>query len=156
MNCSFSGTTAVLAQINGNRLIVAWVGDSKAVLGRRTYEGENHSILLRSQSLVCNRLKLAPWHKYRHIGSGDLLFVSLSMLYDFIPCLEQGMVFPQMLHCHWYHTTSLLFPRSGTHEAVALTLDHKPEEAGELKRIVENNGRVERYESFYLVLNHRL
>ena len=53
------------------------------------------------------------------------------------------------VQCCICESTADVFPRSmfpppGSHEAVALTTDHKPDEAQEHQRIVENNGRVER------------
>lgn len=44
-NCELSGTTASVVIVNGNKLISAHVGDSKAVLGRRTQGGFEAEVL---------------------------------------------------------------------------------------------------------------
>eukprot|EP00850_Spirogloea_muscicola_P017016 SM000142S00530 [mRNA] locus=s142:178431:180933:- [translate_table: standard] len=40
VDCSVSGTTVVMAQIYGRQLTVAWLGDSRAVLGRTDPSGD--------------------------------------------------------------------------------------------------------------------
>jgi serine/threonine protein phosphatase PrpC len=39
IDCEFSGCTLVVAFMHGSRLSVAWVGDTRAVLGRRDPAG---------------------------------------------------------------------------------------------------------------------
>ncbi|CAI5492095.1 unnamed protein product [Closterium sp. Naga37s-1] len=44
-NCNISGTTAVVAHLYKQRLAVAWVGDSRAVLARRREGGERDDLM---------------------------------------------------------------------------------------------------------------
>lgn len=54
VDCSVSGTTAVLAHIAGRKLTLAWVGDSRGVLCRTNAEGQ---LLTETDSLLKFRFK---------------------------------------------------------------------------------------------------
>ena len=60
IDCEFSGSTAVVACVHGNKLTTAWAGDSRAVLARRASNGA-----LEAHALTCDHKPAVPEERQR-------------------------------------------------------------------------------------------
>jgi hypothetical protein len=122
-----SGSTAVLVHIGPDSLTSAWVGDSRAVLGRRVLGSTGHAGGARAAPVVAAVTAASAGPDWMHLEGGE----------------EVGRAASASLA---NHTSSSSGRRTeGVHwEAVPLTADHKPDRPDELVRgMVLDKGRVQ-------------
>jgi hypothetical protein len=109
-----SGSTAVLVHIGPDTLTSAWVGDSRAVLGRRVQGAPGHAGGARAAPVVAAVTTSSPGPDWMHLEGGEE--VGRVACAPAATPISSGSRRAEALH--W--------------EAVPLTADHKPDRPDEL------------------------